>query len=119
MHIQPSDRDIAVIGMACRFPGASDPDEYWHNLVNGVESVMELGDAPSDRQTLPFAAPLTGDVLAFDAAFFGIGHRDAALMDPQHRLFLECAWHALEQSGIRPGRLPDTGLFAGGAVRRI
>ncbi|AGK49736.1 beta-ketoacyl synthase, C-terminal domain protein [Burkholderia thailandensis MSMB121] len=115
MHIQPSDRDIAVIGMACRFPGASDPDEYWHNLVNGVESVMELGDAPSDRQTLPFAAPLTGDVLAFDAAFFGIGHRDAALMDPQHRLFLECAWHALEQSGIRPGRLPDTGLFAGGS----
>lgn len=113
MHAQCADRDIAIIGIACRFPGASDPDEYWHNLINGVESVVELGNTASDGPSVPFAAPLDGDVLAFDAAFFGIGHRDAALMDPQHRLFLECAWHALEHSGIRPGRMEDTGLFAG------
>ncbi|AOJ07500.1 polyketide synthase [Burkholderia mayonis] len=99
--------------MACRFPGANDPDEYWHNLINGVESLIELDDVPPDRHVVPFAAPLNCDVLSFDAAFFGVGHRDAALMDPQHRLFLECAWHALEDSGTMPGQLKDAGLFAG------
>ncbi|OTA20787.1 phenolpthiocerol synthesis type-I polyketide synthase PpsE [Xenorhabdus beddingii] len=113
MNIQPFSRDIAIIGMACKFPGASDPEEYWHNLVNGVESIVELDHAPVDKQTIPFAAPLNGDILSFDAAFFGVGPRDAALMDPQHRLFLECAWHALEHAGIQPGRLEDMGLFAG------
>ncbi|WP_082754862.1 type I polyketide synthase [Burkholderia savannae] len=113
MRNQLCERDIAVIGMACRFPGANDPDEYWHNLINGVESVVELGDAPPDRHAVPFAAPLNCDVLSFDAAFFGVGHRDAALMDPQHRLFLECAWHALEDSATMPAQLKDAGLFAG------
>lgn len=113
MYDQPADHDIAVIGMACRFPGANTLEQYWHNLVNGVESIVELGDTPTDAQTIPFAAPLNEDVLSFDATFFGVGHRDAALMDPQHRLFLECAWHALEHSGIKPGCMPDTGLFAG------
>lgn len=113
MYDQHVDRDIAVIGIACRFPGANTLEQYWHNLVNGVESVIELGDTPTDAQTMPFSAPLNDDVLSFDATFFGVGHRDAALMDPQHRLFLECAWHALEHSGIKPGQMPDTGLFAG------
>ncbi|MDN7671430.1 beta-ketoacyl synthase N-terminal-like domain-containing protein [Burkholderia oklahomensis] len=113
MRNQLAERDIAVIGMACRFPGANDPDEYWHNLINGVESLVELGDAPPERHVIPVAAPLSCDVLSFDAAFFGVGHRDAALMDPQHRLFLECAWHALEDSGTMPGQLKDAGLFAG------
>jgi phthiocerol/phenolphthiocerol synthesis type-I polyketide synthase E len=108
-----ADRDIAIVGMACRFPGASDPDEYWHNLINGVESIVELDQATTDKQTVPFAAPLNGNVLSFDTAFFNVTHKEAALMDPQHRLFLECAWHALEHAGIQSEHLKDTGLFAG------
>lgn len=105
--------DIAIIGMSCRFPGADDPDEYWHNLLNGVESIVEFDPGSDDQQSVSFAAPLSDNVLAFDAAFFGISPRDAALMDPQHRIFLECAWHALESAGIQPGQLADTGLFGG------
>jgi acyl transferase domain-containing protein len=115
MRTSAPDRDIAIVGMACRFPGANDPDEYWHNLINGVESLVELDDAQLDGDVVPFAAPLSCDALAFDAAFFGVAQREAALMDPQHRLFLECAWHALEDGGIVPGRLEDAGLFAGGS----
>jgi phthiocerol/phenolphthiocerol synthesis type-I polyketide synthase E len=113
MRTPSPDRDIAIVGMACRFPGANDPDAYWHNLINGVESLVELDDASRDGGTVPFAAPLSCDALAFDAAFFGVGQREAALIDPQHRLFLECAWHALEDGGLLPGRMEDAGLFAG------
>ncbi|MEU3508222.1 beta-ketoacyl synthase N-terminal-like domain-containing protein [Streptomyces longwoodensis] len=77
------DRRVAVVGMAARFPGARDVDEFWRNLRAGVCSVGE---------------PLT-DADAFDAAFFGITPKDAERTDPAHRLLLECCHHALEDGG--------------------
>lgn len=105
---------VALVGMACRFPGASDTETWWHNLINGVESLVMLDDGPADDPAfIGVAAPLAQDIARFDAGFFGLSAREAALMDPQHRLFLECAWHALENAGIVPGALPDAALFAG------
>lgn len=126
---------IAVIGMHCRFPGATDPAEFWKNLVGGVDSV---GEIPTDRWTLQgFFAPNDGErqpgrsyskwgaflenVDCFDARFFGISPREAALMDPQERLFLEVAWHAMEDAalfGERAAHLKgedgyDVGVFVG------
>ncbi len=108
-----ANHQIALVGMACRFPGAQDIDTYWHNLINGVESLASLDKRPEEAGYIPVAAPLAQDIARFDAGFFGLSARDAALMDPQQRLFLECAWHALESAGITPGKLTDTALFAG------
>ncbi|MDT0490377.1 amino acid adenylation domain-containing protein [Streptomyces griseus] len=116
--------DIAVVGMAGRFPGAPDLDAYWHNLCSGTESVerltedellaegigRDLIDAPG---YVPVAPVLEGIEL-FDARFFGFTAREAALLDPQQRLFLESAWHAMEHAGIDPGRCGRAGVFAGG-----
>ncbi len=116
---------IAVIGLACRVPGASNADEFWRNLCAGVESVRPI----SEEDLL--AAGLEADELAnarlvragslvegydcFDASFFGINGREAEVMDPQHRLFLECAWHALENAGYDPERYDGAiGVFGGG-----
>src|SRR5262245_8181829 len=96
--------DIAVVGLAGRFPGANTPVEFWRNLSEGVESVVRytdqaLLDAGVDRATLrnrhyiKWGAPLQ-DMEQFDAGFFGFSPRDAAIMDPQHRHFLEVAWEA-------------------------
>ncbi|EKT53047.1 type I polyketide synthase [Providencia burhodogranariea] len=105
---------IALIGIACRFPGANDVETWWHNLINGVESLVALDSSPSENPDfVGVAAPLAQDIARFDAGFFGLSAREAMLMDPQHRLFLECAWHALENAGIVPAALPDTALFAG------
>lgn len=105
---------IALVGMACRFPGASDVETWWHNLINGVESLVTLENSPTnDPAFVGVAAPLSQDIARFDAGFFGLSAREASLMDPQHRLFLECAWHALENAGVVPGKLPDAALFAG------
>ncbi|SBT47367.1 hybrid non-ribosomal peptide synthetase/type I polyketide synthase [Micromonospora narathiwatensis] len=115
---------IAVVGMACRFPGARTPDEYWHNIRAGVESVREftveemLADGADPARLDDPAYVRAGTYLPgideFDAAFFGITPREAQTLDPQHRLLLECAWHALEHAGYDPsdhsGRI---GLFAG------
>ncbi|MDX2021255.1 MAG: SDR family NAD(P)-dependent oxidoreductase [Deltaproteobacteria bacterium] len=109
--ISASDDDgaIAIIGMACRFPGARNLDEYWANLVAGKESIRTLsGDelikagVPRrflDDPTYVKACPVLDDIDKFDAAFFGISPRDAAVMDPAHRFFLEVAWQALENAG--------------------
>jgi phthiocerol/phenolphthiocerol synthesis type-I polyketide synthase E len=100
---------IAIIGMAGRFPGARNIDEYWRNLRDGIESVtfltaeqietfgvdQKLRDDPNYVKAV---AMLDGYDL-FDASFFGISHREAEIMDPQHRIFLECAWEALEMAG--------------------
>ncbi|MEU9417335.1 SDR family NAD(P)-dependent oxidoreductase [Streptomyces sp. NPDC048272] len=102
---------IAVIGLACRFPGARDADAFWANLVDGRESVAfrtpgELAalGVPAERLADPRFVP-AGGVLdgmdEFDAEYFGIPPREAALMDPQHRLFLQCAVTALEDAGQR------------------
>src|SRR5690349_5263115 len=96
---------IAIIGMSGRFPGARNLSEFWQNLRNGKESVRffteeELIAAGNDPETVRRpdyvkARSLLEDVAMFDAEFFGITPREAAHMDPQHRLFLECAWEAL------------------------
>jgi amino acid adenylation domain-containing protein len=100
---------IAIIGMAGRFPGANNIDEYWHNLKNGVESITffsdeELIDAGVDPKIVKQpnyvkAKGMLDDVAGFDAAFFGFSPIEAAITDPQQRLFLECAWKALENAG--------------------
>ncbi len=116
--------DIAVIAMTGRFPGAADVERLWQNLRNGVESIVPLGDeelraagvAPellADPAYVKAAAVLDG-VESFDAPFFGYNPREAETLDPQHRLFLECAWEALELAGYDPERYPGAvGVYAG------
>src|SRR5579863_2589396 len=95
-------RGVAIVGLAGRFPGAADVDELWANLAAGVESVSffsaaELAAAGVDAAQLadtafvPARGVIDGAEL-FDAAFFDMSPREAELMDPQHRLLLECAW---------------------------
>ena len=104
--------EIAVIGMAGRFPGARNVAAFWENLRHGVESIKFFTDAelkasgvdPAKLQEANFVkacGDLAGSDL-FDAPFFGFSPMDAAIMDPQHRVFLECAWEALEDAGYDP-----------------
>ncbi|MFI1028336.1 type I polyketide synthase [Streptomyces sp. NPDC020951] len=103
---------IAVVGMACRLPGAAGPDEFRELLRNGTEAV---GAPAPDRPYAPRRGGFLESVDRFDAAFFGISPREAAAMDPQQRLVLELAWEALEDAGTRPARLDgtSTGVFMG------
>lgn len=104
--------EIAIVGMAGRFPGASSIDEYWRNLVNGVESIERFGRGSSDGEVR--AASRLKDIDLFDADFFGFSPKEAELMDPQHRLFLECVHEALERAGYDPARYPGlVGVYAG------
>jgi acyl transferase domain-containing protein/acyl carrier protein len=115
---------IAIVGMSGRFPGAASVREFWDNLCGGVEAISffsheELIKAGypeavvRDPAYVPAKGVLQGIDL-FDAAFFGCSPREAELMDPQHRLFLECGWSALEDAGYDPGRYDGAiGVFAG------
>ena len=115
---------LAVIGVACRLPGAHDANQYWQNLVSGVESVqatsleeqVALG-MPEDEVHDPNFRPVRSildDPEYFEAAFFGMSAREAQLRDPQHRLFLELAYNAFEDSGYDPARFQgDIGVYAG------
>src|SRR5258708_27005910 len=98
--------------MSGRFPGARDVHEFWRNLRAGVESITFFTDeellaagvepaALKDPNYVKARGMLNG-VEEFDAAFFRIGPREAEIMDPQHRLFLECAWESLESAGYDP-----------------
>ncbi len=101
---------IAVVGMAGRFPGAPDVRAYWDNLAAGVDSVTAVASGP--RGTL------AGHDL-FDAEFFGFSPKEAERTDPQHRLFLECAWEALEHAGYgNAATRPVTGVYAGSSTSR-
>jgi amino acid adenylation domain-containing protein len=118
---------IAVTGMAGRFPGARDIDEFWENLKNGVESISffsdeeleQAGVAPELLQNKHYVRAHADleDTAYFDAAFFGYNPTEARLMDPQMRIFHECAFHALEDSGVDPYACDaPIALFAGAAV---
>ena len=115
---------IAIIGMSGRFPGARSVDELWRNLRGGVESISffsdeELLEAGVDPEVFRLpnyvrARGALGDAEYFDAAFFGHSPTVAALMDPQHRLFLECAWTALEHAAYDSERYKGrVGVFGG------
>lgn len=122
-----SDIDIAVIGMACRFPGANDTESFWRNLREGIESITFLDDEAllargasaeilHDPRYIKAVAQLD-NIAGFDAAFFGYTPREAAETDPQHRLFLEVAWEALEDAGYDTSRYTDPiGVYAGCGV---
>ncbi|MBB5113496.1 acyl transferase domain-containing protein [Micromonospora echinospora] len=111
-----SDDDrIAVVGLACRVPGADDAPTLWRNLLAGFDAVRRTAGegVPAGPGWVPAFGRLD-DLEGFDADLFGYPAEAAALLDPQHRLFLEVAWHALEDAGIDPDRDPaQTGVFAG------
>src|SRR5689334_704855 len=115
---------IAIVGMAGRFPGARNLDEFWRNLHDGVEAISsfseeELRAAGIDSALLRDpayvkAGGILEDIELFDASFFGINHREAEMMDPQHRVFLECAWEALENAGYNSDSYDARiGVYAG------
>ncbi|MFJ9948568.1 SDR family NAD(P)-dependent oxidoreductase [Kitasatospora sp. NPDC091207] len=107
---------VAVIGMAGRLPGAPDLATYWANLTAARTSVGEAAPWRSDGDRL--RGGFLDDILAFDAAFFGVSPREARLMDPQQRLFLETGWHAIENAGYDPRALGGTatGVFVGATL---
>ena len=101
---------IAIIGMSGRFPGAGNVDEFWQNLVHGVETISHFtegelehsvatAEAIAQGQKFIRARGIIQDADLFDADFFGIYPKEAEVIDPQHRLFLECAWETLESAG--------------------
>jgi len=119
--------DIAIVGMAGRFPGARNLDEFWHNLAEGVESITRLSDQEILESGVPAwylsnpsyvkAAPILEEPGRFDAGFFGFSPMEAKTMDPQHRILLELAYEALEDSGYDPARYQGRiGVFTGSAL---
>ncbi len=124
LETQEYSYDIAIIGMAGRFPGAKNVDEFWENIRDGVESITFFSDEDAlaagvnpellKKPDFVKAHGILDDVEMFDASFFDMSPRDAGFLDPQHRIFLECAWEALENAGYDSetykGRI---GVFAG------
>jgi amino acid adenylation domain-containing protein len=122
---EPEIEAVAVIGMTGRFPGAANVEQFWRNLMAGVESISpfseeELAAAGLDVAALKkqpgfvAARGVLKDAEWFDAAFFGIIPKEAEVMDPQQRQFLEVAWEALENAGYDPARYPGLiGVYAG------
>ncbi len=126
-HLDLGPSAIAITGISGRFPGARTIPDFWQNLCHGVESIESLSDAqlladgcdPSALSDPAFVkrAAVLDDIDLFDAGFFGLSPRDASIMDPQHRIFLECAWEALERAGWNPDEFPGTiGVFAGSGM---
>jgi acyl transferase domain-containing protein/thioesterase domain-containing protein len=119
---------IAVIGVACRYPGAKNKDEYWNNLLEGKETIKfftdeELAKSEYDFENLKTnsdyirARGIINDVDKFDADFFGMNPKEAAFTDPQQRVWLETAWEALEDAGCDPFTYPGAiGVFAGSYI---
>src|SRR2546423_115918 len=116
--------EIAIVGMVCHFPGAGSVEEFWQILRDGREAIsafteQELEASGVSRATYGQANYVrAGAVLEeiewFDAAFFGYSPREAAIIDPQQRLFLECAWEALENAGYDPEAYGGLiGVYAG------
>jgi acyl transferase domain-containing protein/NADPH:quinone reductase-like Zn-dependent oxidoreductase/NADP-dependent 3-hydroxy acid dehydrogenase YdfG len=103
---------VAIVGMACRIPGAADPNSFWELLHSGKSAVTKT---PSHRWDGTGHGGFIPDIDRFDAAFFGVSPLEANAMDPQQRLMLELVWEALEDGGVIPGRLAGTptGVFIG------
>jgi acyl transferase domain-containing protein/acyl-CoA synthetase (AMP-forming)/AMP-acid ligase II/acyl carrier protein len=120
-------KDIAIIGMSCRFPGANNLDQFWENLCNRVESIsffsdQEIIDSGVDQALVNHpnyvkASPILDDIENFDADFWGYSPKEAQLLDPQQRLFMECAWTSLEDAGYDPLTYQgDISLYGGAAT---
>jgi len=119
---------IAIVGMAGRFPGAQNVTQYWQNLLEARETISHFRDdeleAASAEDVAAHANPayvrargILDDIEMFDADFFGISPKEADLLDPQHRVFMETAWEALEDAGYDPQRFTGLiGVFAGVGV---
>lgn len=111
-HIEPT--DIAIIGMSGRFPGAKNINEFWINLLQGKEMLQEFEDKELEANGVSASllnhpeyqkvGAVVDDIDMFDANFFGFTPFEAKITDPQHRLFLECVWEALEDSGYVPAK---------------
>ena len=115
---------IAVIGLSGRFPGASSVHQFWHNLRGGIESIHRFTDKELESLGIPpdvynhpdyiKAGTVLENVDMFDAEFFRFSPREAEIRDPQHRIFLECAWEALENAGYDvESYRGQIGVFAG------
>ncbi|MFP5265683.1 MAG: condensation domain-containing protein [Blastocatellia bacterium] len=118
---------VAIIGMSARFPGSRSVEQFWEGLKSGVEAVHSFSDeellkagTPAEFLTDPRyvkAGLWLEDVDQFDAQFFGISPREAEITDPQHRLFLECAWESLEAAGYDPQSYQGAiGVYAGASL---
>jgi acyl transferase domain-containing protein len=116
---------IAIVGMSGRFPGANDVNQFWRNVRDGIESIAAIDDEEWGRAikahpafladpSLVRARPKLDGVDLFDASFFGLTPRAAQILDPQQRLFLECAWEAFESAGYDTERLSGSvAVYAG------
>lgn len=101
--------DVAVVGLSCRFPGAKNIEQFWRNLCDGVESIRSFTDeelkamgvdaGALSHPNFVKAGSILENVDLFDAAFFNYSPKEVELLDPQHRIFLECGWEALENAG--------------------
>ncbi len=120
---EPALTDVAIIGMAGRFPGANHIDQFWKNMVNGLESIKQFSKeelrAAGENEALlnnaqyVRAKGIVDDIEWFDASFFGFNAQDARITDPQQRLFLECSWEALESAGYAPEKFDGLiGVYA-------
>ena len=124
MSTNAEEGHVAIIGLAGRFPGAADVETFWENLAAAREGITFASDeellAAGVRPALlradgyVKAKGVLPDADLFDAGFFGFSPREAEILDPQHRVLLECAWHALESAGCDPRGFPGRiGVFAG------
>lgn len=117
--------DIAIVGMSGRFPGAENIEAFWQNLREGVESISLFSDGEIELDDLSLlnqpnyvkAGAVLPNIDLFDAEFFGYSAKEASIMDPQQRIFLECAWEALENAGYNPKTYDElVGVYAGSAM---
>jgi 3-oxoacyl-(acyl-carrier-protein) synthase/acyl carrier protein len=93
------DNDIAIIGMSCRFPGASTLEQFWNNLCAGIESIADIAENNPTHSNHVKRAAWVEDIELFDNDLFNYTEKEASILDPQQRILLECAWEALENAG--------------------